>query len=819
MFSRILALLNPFLNPMMIFNVNYHLTSKVKQALSIPLQWFYNLPEGEFQMRKFIFSRLVPVLVLCMVSTVILAQNASIRGFVYEKESGEPVIFTNVILSKTSHGAATDVNGYYSITNIPVGSYKLMVTALGYDSLAIPITLKKGEVVNKQLYLSKAAYAISGVNVSAERQAARTETKTSVVKITPKQIKQMPSIGGQADLAQYLQVLPGVVFTGDQGGQLYIRGGSPIQNKVLLDGMVIYNPFHSIGLFSVFDTDILRNADVYTGGFGAEFGGRISSVMDLTTRDGNKKRMAGKLEGTTFGAKLLVEGPLKKQVENGGSTSFVLSVKNSYLEQSSKVFYKNIDEKGLPFNYLDIYGKLSLNSDNGSKANIFGFNFSDRVNNYKALSDFRWDAYGAGSNFVVIPGKSPVLMEGVVSYSKYKISLQEQGKNDRTSEISGFNAGLNFTYFAGKDEFRYGFELLGFKTDYYFFNTRDLIVQQKDNTTEMAGYFKYKMSRGKFLIEPSLRIQWYASLGTVSPEPRLAVKYNITKNIRFKGATGIYSQNLISATSDRDVVNLFYGFLAGPENLPAEFNGDEVTDKLQKAQHFIAGFEFDLGKEITLNVEGYLKNFSQLTNINRNKIFEDTEEYLSKPDELKKDFIIESGTAKGVDVSVKYDFNRIYLWGVYSLTFVDRYDGNITYSPHFDRRHNVNLVASYLLGPEMNWELSARWNYGSGFPFTQTQGYFEKLVFEQGINTDPATANGELGIMYSALNGGRLPQYHRLDLTIKRKFEFGKNSVLELTAGATNVYNRENIFYFDRESFIRVNQLPFMYSFGASYSF
>ena len=105
-------------------------------------------------------------------------------------------------------------------------------------------------------------------------------------------MRQIPTVGGQADLAQYLQVLPGVIFTGDQGGQLYIRGGSPIQNKVLLDGMIVYNPFHSIGLFSVFDTDLMRNADVYTGGFNADFGGRISSVMDITTRDGNKKRLA-----------------------------------------------------------------------------------------------------------------------------------------------------------------------------------------------------------------------------------------------------------------------------------------------------------------------------------------------------------------------------------------------------------------------------------------------------------------------------------------------------------------------------------------------
>jgi hypothetical protein len=770
-------------------------------------------------MRNLFIFRLLPVVLISFLSLSVIGQNAIIRGFVYEKESGEPVIFTNVYLAKTTFGAATDVNGYYSITNIPSGSYTLMVTALGYDSIAIPLTLRKGEVLNKQLYLNKAAYSIKGVNISAEREEARTETKTSVVKITPKQIKQMPSIGGQADLAQYLQVLPGVVFTGDQGGQLYIRGGSPIQNKVLLDGMVIYNPFHSIGLFSVFDTDILRNADVYTGGFGAEFGGRISSVMDLTTRDGNKKRLSGKIEGTTFGAKVLLEGPLKKQVENGGSTSFVLSVKNSYLEQSSKVFYKNIDEKGLPFNYLDIYGKLSLNSQNGSKANFFGFNFSDKVNNYKALSDFNWDAVGGGTNFVVIPGTSPVLMEGVVSYSKYKIALQEQGKNDRTSEISGFNAGLNFTYFAGKDEFRYGVEMLGFKTDFEFFNAYNLEVKQSDNTTEMAAYFKYKMTRGKLLLEPSLRLQWYASLGTMSLEPRLAVKYNVTDKIRFKAASGIYSQNLISATSDRDVVNLFYGFLSGPENLPAKFDGNDITDKLQKSQHLIAGFEFDVTKDLILNVEGYYKNFSQLTNLNRNKIFEDTEAYAEKPDELKKDFIIESGTAKGVDLSLKFDYNRLYLWGVYSLTFVNRFDGTITYSPHFDRRHNVNLVASYLLGPGMNWELSARWNYGSGFPFTQTQGYFEKLLFEQGINTDPATANGELGIMYGSLNEGRLPRYHRLDLTIKRKIEVGKYGLIELTAGATNVYNRENIFYFDRTSFVRVNQLPFMYSFGASYSF
>ncbi len=205
----------------------------------------------------------------------------------------------------------------------------------------INVEVVADEIQSKNLYLTKASVTLDVVNISAERQEARTETKTSVNKVTPKEITKIPTIGGQPDLAQYLQVLPGVVFTGDQGGQLYIRGGSPIQNKVLLDGMVIYNPFHSIGLFSVFDTDILRNADVYSGGFGAEYGGRISSIMDITTRDGNKKRIAGKVGASTFGAKVMIEGPLAKQKEEGGSSSsFVFSAKNSYLEQSSQIFYK-----------------------------------------------------------------------------------------------------------------------------------------------------------------------------------------------------------------------------------------------------------------------------------------------------------------------------------------------------------------------------------------------------------------------------------------------------------------------------------------------
>ena len=230
------------------------------------------------------YSALFGVLGFFLLHQHVYAQPGVIRGFVYEKENGEPVLYTNVYLYKTTYGATTDENGFFTISKIPPGDYTLMVTFIGFDTLKMPVTIKKNDLVSKKLYLEKSTVLLKEISVSATKQDKQLQTQTSIIKISPKEIMQIPTIGGQPDLAQYLQVLPGVIFSGDQGGQLYIRGGPPIQNMVLLDGMIIYNPFHSIGLFSVFDVDILKNVNVYTGGFNAEYGGRISSVMDITTR-------------------------------------------------------------------------------------------------------------------------------------------------------------------------------------------------------------------------------------------------------------------------------------------------------------------------------------------------------------------------------------------------------------------------------------------------------------------------------------------------------------------------------------------------------
>ena len=308
------------------------------------------------------------------------AQTGTVKGFVYEQATGEPSIFTPVSLVGTPHNATTDVQGYFSISKLPPGKYTLRIIYLGYDTLTEQLDVKAGQIVTQKLYLKKGAIGLRPVEVTREKQEAEGQTRVSVQRMTPVTNERVPAIGGQADLAQALQVQPGIVFTGDQGGQLYIRGGSPIMNKVLMDGMVLYNPFHSIGLFSVFDNDILRNADIYTGGFNAEYGGRMSSVMDITTRDGNKQRFSGKVAASTFAAKAMLEGPLKKAANPGdGGSSFLFNYKHSYLDQSSKSLYAFVDSAGLPFKFSDAYGKISLNAANGSKVNFFGFRFTDGV--------------------------------------------------------------------------------------------------------------------------------------------------------------------------------------------------------------------------------------------------------------------------------------------------------------------------------------------------------------------------------------------------------------------------------------------------------
>lgn len=773
---------------------------------------------------RLLMKKLLSLVAFCVATCcALIAQTADIKGFVYDKKTGQRLSGVSVYCDQENRSTTSNEDGFFAFTGVLEGKILLVFSKEDYDSASMIhlVNRNMNQLIN--VYLQPIAVTKT-IIINAKGQI---NTPKIGEPIEQRQILKMPSVGGEPDILQYLQILPGVVFSGDQGGQLYIRGGSPIMNKVTLDGMTIYNPFHSIGLFSVFETDLVKSANVYSAAFGAEYGGRVGAVVDVKTRDGNLTAIKTKTTVGTFTSKVLVEGPLKKFEQLKGSSSFALSLRGSYLRQSSKIFYNYANPERLPFNFADFFGKVTLNGASGGYLKLYGFRYSDNVK-FNNSTNYDWTSTGFGGKFLVIPEAAKTRVDGYFLYSKYDISQVEPQelllgiKNDRNSNIGGFNLGMNFTYQLKRDEIKWGIDLNGFQTDFNLFNSNNRKVNQLESTTEINSFVNYEIKGKKILGNIGLRNQTYASLGNKTLEPRLNFAYKPFSRFIIKTAVGSYSQNLLSATSDRDVVNLFYGFLSGPDNLPTTFDGKPVKHRLQKSNHAAVSFEYFHSRKASMALEGFVKIFGQVTNINRDKLFEDNELYQDKPERLRQDYIVENGNAYGGDVWYKYDSKKWYIWAVYSLTYVNRYDGYIHYQPIFDRRHNANILISYQLDRKHFQEISLRWNLGSGFPFTQTQGLFEKIQMNQGVSSNYVNSNGTMGIIYAPLNQGRLPYYHRLDLSYRRSWKWQvKEKVREIgfLISITNVYNRANIFYFDRINLTRVNQLPFLPAMSLNYSF
>ena len=770
---------------------------------------------------------------VCLTAQPLFSQQYNIRGFVSDEKTGEAISSQKVTLLTTDSslvaGAVTDQNGLFSIPKLAAGNYLLRIQISGYQKTVLSVQLQgEKKIVDVAIALPPTEREYEEVTVTGESKTKKTKPDVGIIKFDQKGIERIPVYGAESDVLGAVSVTPGVTTTGDQGGQFYIRGGTPIQNKTLLDGMTIYNPFHSIGFFSIFETELIKSVDIYTGGFESKYGGRISSIMDISYRDGDRGSFGGKVSLSPFLAKLVLEGPLSKAKKGKLSPgSYIFTAKHSLLDYTSKSLYPRVnDGNGLPFNFTDLYGKITFTGDGGSKVSVFGFHNRDSVN-YQ-VADLNWQASGGGLNFLLIPSGSPVFVRGHVNGSNFITSFNEAQVQPRSSKIGGFDLGFDFSYFLKNEgEMNYGFNFSGFNTAFVTYNEAQRKIELYNFNTEIGAYYNYRrVSKNlRWVMQAGFRVQAYASMSTISPEPRLGLKFNASDKLRLKFSGGRYSQNFTSASSDKDIVNLFNGLLSAPTNVQEEFvNEYGVTKKikngLQYAWHGILGLEYDLNKNNFINVEGYYKYFSQLSNINQNKLYEDVSQFANVADVFKKDFIIESGQTYGVDVLYKLSLKRLFFWGVYSYSYSTRWDGFTQYFPVFDRRHNINVVGSYQLGKKKDLELNVRWNLGSGLPFTPTAGFYQGENFTGGVTTDYVTNNpSTISTLLGTFNSRRLPYYHRLDITVKKKFEFKNKTHLELIGSITNAYNRKNIFYVNRITSKIIYQFPLLPSLGVSYKF
>ena len=752
------------------------------------------------------------------------AQRVALKGFIYDGRTGQAVPYATVSVEGSTLGTSSDVNGYYHLEGFLPGTYDVQVRCVGYLPLSETIRIDGSRPVVWNVEIEPEAVQLHEVNVSAAREARqREDVGISEINIIPAEITMTPTMGGIPDLIQRLQIIPGVVSRGDIGGQIYIRGGTPVQNKMLLDESVIYNPVHSIGMFTVFDNDYIQNVDFHTGGFSAEYGGCISSVVNVNTRYGNTRKFSGRADLSTIMSKLFIEGPLFKDSSmESSSLSFMLSVKNAHFIQGQKWFYPYLDQE-LPFNFLDIYSKFTLLAGKSLRVNLYGYNSNDRVGYSGSPAVYSWKATGFGGDIQLYPPRASMSIKAYFAGSFYTMTLEEQSYDPRFSNIDHLSFGFRFKRYLPNQTINYGLELMNLTTDYSYFSNPFNDFEQRENSTEISGYLQYHADIGRFLIDPGLRFQHYATLAKSSFEPRLLLKFSVLKNFRLKAAGGLYTQNLISAISDRDIVNFFHGFLSAPVSLVNDGEKPVSDYYLQKSQHYIAGAELDFFSKLFVNLEYYYKYYPQLINFNKYKILSE-EQHPELPKYLTRDFILESGFAQGLELSILYDdqFRRLELGYTYAVTkrkYDDPEKGVVEYYPQYDRRHNLNLSGSIRFGRGHNWEANAHWSYGSGFPFTPSMGYCETVMLDENANINHLTSNGSMGILYGDYNAARLPDYHRLDMAVKKRFPLKGHSLLEAEFTVINVYDHENVFYTDRKTNEQVNQLPVLPSLRVSMEF
>jgi len=712
-------------------------------------------------------------------------ETGTLRGSILDSLSSEALPFTNIILENTSIGASSDAHGYFVITNIPANrTYTLIVSYMGYTTKTLNVKIKANEITQLQVLLSPTKIQIETIEKVSEKYKRPNETDLGLQKMDIRKIKSLPK-GVETDIFRSLQFIPGVQSTGDVSARYYVRGSSSNQNLILYNGVTVYNPFHALGLFSIIDPDIINSLEFYKGGFPAEYGGKLSSVLNLVTKDGNRNKYSGSASLSFLTAKASIEGPLP-------IGSFIVTGRKSLF---SDILKKFLNYKKAPFDFHDLAFKFNSTSSGTktlSKFFLHGFNSSDKLTNESPeLADYSWSNNIYGAYLFQELENLPIYFEANLSLSGFngEVISKESLTKPRRNVITDISLKSDFTYInAKRNELQVGYNLKSIKTKLYFENLQGGITDLDDKALQFTLYGKYKFLQWESFgadVGARMNILTLTSQRTSFIEPRINLTYNILPNLLIKGAWGIYTQELITLTNEDEVISLFEPWVITPDYL-----------KPSEAIHYVLGLEFNSFSNFNFTIETYYKQMKNTAEQFDNKI------KASDPD-----FIEGKGESYGSEFMFSYQTNFIQAIASYSLSWAYKEINNWISYPKYDSRHNVNLNITMDLGD--GWEVSSSWFFNSGLPFTPIIGYYDKLTINDLFDTDPLFGSYNPFTILGDRNIGRLPTYHRLDISLNKNFEIYLTKIL-ISLNILNVYDRKNIFYFDRKTGKQVNMLPIL---------
>ncbi len=732
---------------------------------------------------------------LILLSFVAKTQDkVTISGYLRDAKSGEELLFANIAADEGKIGTVTNAYGFYSLT-LPKGKHTIHYSYIGYEMSSIEVELNSN--LRKNVELRSADLVLDEVVVTDKKADDRiSNTEIGVEKLNIKEAKLIPVLLGEQDVLKTAQLMPGISSAGEGGSGFFVRGGNIDQNLILLDEAPVYNASHLFGFFSVFNSDALKDMQLYKAGIPARYGGRGSSVIDIRMKEGNIKKFSASGGIGLIASRLTLETPIVKD-----KGSIIVSGRRTYADiflplagdkyADNKLYFYDLNLKA---NYrLGQNDRIFLSGYFGRDVlgvkNLFGFNWGNKT------VTLRWNHLFSEKLF-----SNTTL---IYSNYDYKIEIEADTRSlELSSGIENYNFKQDFTWYANANNtIRFGLEAI-----HHTFNPGELsasgdmtasLIMDKHNGIESGTYLSNEQKFGdRFTINYGLRFTMFNNFvaervfrfddfGEITDtvnhdggvfntyygfEPRVNASFVLNNNNSIKASYCRTNQylHLVTTSSSGSPTDFW---------MPSsELIKPQIVD-----QYSIGYFQNFADNGYELSVEGYYKDLqNQIDYKNGADVFFN--------ELIESQLVFGKGRAYGVEVMLRKNFGKLAGWIGYTLSKSERQFENINdgdwYSVRQDRTHDMSIVATYKLTKK--WTLSASWVYNTGDAVTFPSGKYE--------------INGDIINLYTERNGYRIPDYHRLDLGATLKLD-SKHFDSDLTFSLYNAYGRKNAYSIDfRES-------------------
>ncbi|MBK9106764.1 MAG: TonB-dependent receptor [Saprospiraceae bacterium] len=754
--------------------------------------------------------------------------NYTLSGMIRDRSSGEALPFATILVKGSSIATQSNVDGYFTLFKVPTDTSTLVISYIGYanEEVFLTPTLPKQNFV---VLLSPASALLKTVTIAATKEDVVISKREdiSVIKMTPKKLEQLPNLG-ERDIMRSFQLMPGVSASNESSSGLYVRGGTPDQNLVLYDGFTVYQVDHLYGFYSAFNANALKDVQLYKGGFESRFGGRLSSVTEITAKDGNQKKFNYGTDISLLSLNVWAEIPMGEKI------SSIITFRKSYKGPLyNKIFDKfNSDNTSsmvtqtpggpgggrftqntkVTSYFYDVNGKFTYRPTAKDVVSLSIFNGTDKLDNSIDNGDlpsfgdftpsFSFSAtdltqYGNfGTSLKWSRKWSPKLYGNtLVSYSNFfsnRDRSQEMIRTNSSGESTTTNNGIfennNLKDVSIKSDYQWDVgsfsqvQFGAYATQYdikytYAQNDTATVLDRHDRSFLGGGYLqsRTKFFKDKLHLLPGIRLSYYEQSDKVYYEPRASLNYSIDDRFTLKGAIGKYYQFANRVTRE--------DILSGSKEFWLLSDGDAVP--VSSAIHYIAGISYETNQWV-VSTEAYYKTIHGLTEYSLR--FNPSPQGVS----YQENFYSGNGYARGIEFLLQRKLGNLNGWISYTLgearNHFDVYSTDY-FPANQDVRHEFKIVGLYKL---KRWDFSASWVYASGRPYTAPSGAYTVTLLD-GNTADYFTVTSK--------NSVRLPDYHRMDLSVNYKLLAGiqgdhkRREIGYIGFSIFNVYNRTNLWY------------------------